>query len=54
MSHPTTSSESFTSVSPDLPRPGISGRGAEERRALSFRALFEGQDAYFATEGDDR
>lgn len=57
MSHPIASSESPTSVSPDLPRPGISRTGAEDRNAPSFRALFERQNACSRrkeTEGDGR
>ena len=54
MSHPIASSESPTSVNPDLPCPGISRTGAEDRNAPSFRALFERQNAWFVTEGDGR
>jgi hypothetical protein len=54
MSHPITSSESFTSVSPDLRRPRISRTGAEGRDVPSFRALLERQNAYRAAEGDGR
>lgn len=56
MSHPIASSESPTSVSPGLPRPGISRTGAEDRNA-PFRALFDRQNACSRrkeTEGDGR
>lgn len=54
MSQSITSSESSTSVSPGLGRPGNSGTGTEDRNVPSFRALFERQKACFATEGGGR
>jgi hypothetical protein len=51
MSRPITSSESSTSVV-QTRGSGRSRTGAEDRNVPSFRALFERQTAYFATEGD--
>jgi hypothetical protein len=53
MSQPTTFSASSTPVGPGLGRPGTK-TGAEVRNVPSFRALLEGQKAYFATEGGGR
>ena len=54
MSQPTTFSASSTSVSPDPGRRGTSKAGAKGRNVPSFRAPFERQKAYFATEGGGR